>query len=78
MLEIKKGVPVPVGVKSGPGRRRKYPFALMEPGDCVFIPTSEFPACGVAGVQACAHNTFGKGNYLTLVEDDGLSVWRTQ
>jgi len=53
--EILQDIPAPAATKSS-GRTAKYPFATLEPGQCFFVPLSDFERAenAVENVRAAA------------------------
>ncbi len=74
MFNIEKGVPLPLPHR--PVKPRKYPFAEMEVGDSVFIPTAYSQLVGNAARGPCYAPM--KFTVRTVTENNvkGVRVWR--
>jgi len=75
---IEKGIPVPK--VEGRGRRGKYPFADMEPGDSVFFPGEVIK--GKAYMAAMNHASGRDKRFVArrVRENDtaGIRIWRME
>lgn len=68
--KITKSVPLPALWQPGRGRRRKYPFAEMKPGDSFVGPLSaKFAAHQYAGYHGIAFTT-------TKISKGKVRIWR--
>lgn len=73
-MKIEKNLPIPSSVV---GRPAIYPWADMEIGDSFLAMPDGGKTSLTSKLSTCAAHAFGKGNYATRKEGDGVRVWRT-
>lgn len=71
-FKIEHGIPIPR--KASSGRRAKYPFADMKPGDSIFLPGKKVNALGSI---LTPHRRKGL-KFTTRSVDGGVRVWRVK
>jgi hypothetical protein len=69
--------PVPV---ARPGRRAKYPFALMHVGDCFYVPVSDVKSPNVlaASARQWAKRNGKNWKFVAREAGDMLGLWRVE
>lgn len=84
-FRIFKNVPVPTTKHDVSGRKEKYPFRIMEVGDCFYVPFKtkkpETVRCTVASAATAhkkRHAPEKKFTTRILRDRNAVGIWRTK
>lgn len=72
MIAIDTGIPIPPAPKRG-GRKARYPWRDMQPGDSFFVPGASI---GVLGAQASDAGSRLGATFTSRTVEGGVRVWR--
>jgi hypothetical protein len=73
MYKIEKNIPVP---HSSKGRKQRYPFASMEPGDSFLVADKELEA--KVRMSANGYGYRHSKRFVVRLVDEGVRVWRAE
>jgi len=72
---IEKNIPIPGPAR---GKRTKYPFADMEPGDSVLIEGEDTKGPAYQSAKAIEYNSRGAIRFTARTVDNGVRIWRVE
>jgi len=72
---IEKSVPIPGPAR---GKRTKYPFAKMEPGDSVLIEGEDTRGPAYQSAKAMQYNSGGAVRFTARTTGTGVRIWRVE
>lgn len=71
MFEIEKHIPIP---QTRRGRKQRYPFATMEPGDSFLVADKELES--KVRMSANGYGYRHSKRFVVRLVDEGVRVWR--